>query len=36
MDLLAAATAHAHGAALYTRNQDDFTGLDSLLTGVAV
>ena len=31
MDLLIAATAHAHGAALYTRNGDDLRGLDDLL-----
>jgi predicted nucleic acid-binding protein len=31
MDLLIAATAHAHGARLYTRNAADFTGLDDLL-----
>ncbi len=31
MDLLIAATAHAHGAALYTRNLDDFTGLEALI-----
>ena len=36
MDLLIAATAHAHGATLYTRNADDFLGLDSLVTVVAV
>ncbi|MCC2321217.1 PIN domain-containing protein [Cellulomonas xiejunii] len=30
-DLLIAATAHAHGAALVTRNIDDFTGLDDVL-----
>lgn len=28
MDLLIAATAHAHGVALYTRNADDLTGLE--------
>jgi predicted nucleic acid-binding protein len=28
MDLLIAATAHAHSARLYTRNPDDFTGAD--------
>lgn len=31
MDLLIAATAHAHGARLYTRNPDDFTGLEHLI-----
>ena len=31
MDLLIAATAHAHGARLYTRNPDDFTGLEGLV-----
>jgi len=30
-DLLIAATAHAHGATLYTRNGDDLRGLDDLL-----
>jgi toxin FitB len=36
MDLLIAATAHAHGATLYTRNPDDFTGLEGLVEVVAV
>lgn len=36
MDLLIAATAHAHSARLYTRNVDDFDGLQSLLEIVAV
>ncbi|ORB87853.1 VapC toxin family PIN domain ribonuclease [Mycobacterium kansasii] len=36
MDLLIAATAHAHAARLYTRNADDFGGLDDLLEVVAV
>jgi len=36
MDLLIAATAHAHDATLYTRNLDDFTGLESLVDLVAV
>lgn len=36
MDLLIAATAHAHGARLYTRNIDDFAGLDALVDIVAV
>ena len=31
MDLLIAATAHAHDAALYTRNPDDFGGLEDLV-----
>lgn len=31
MDLLIAATAHAHDARLYTRNADDLTGADALL-----
>ena len=31
MDLLIAATAHAHDAALYTRNPNDFAGLEDLL-----
>ena len=30
-DLLIAATAHANGLALYTRNPDDFSGLEGLL-----
>jgi predicted nucleic acid-binding protein len=36
MDLLIAATAHAHGARLYTRNADDLRGVDSLLDVVTV
>ena len=36
MDLLIAATAHAHGARLYTRNIDDFAGLDDFVDIVAV
>jgi predicted nucleic acid-binding protein len=36
MDLLIAATAHAHSARLYTRNLDDFHGLDDLVDIVAV
>jgi predicted nucleic acid-binding protein len=36
MDLLIAATAHAHGAALYTRNPDDFAGLEALVSVVSV
>jgi toxin FitB len=35
-DLLIAATAHAHGARLYTRNADDLRGLDDLMDVVAV
>ncbi len=31
MDLLIAATAHAHGARLYTRNAADFAGLGGLV-----
>lgn len=31
MDLLIAATAHAHGARLYTRNADDLMGLEDLV-----
>jgi predicted nucleic acid-binding protein len=36
MDLLIAATAHAHGARLYTRNIDDFAGLEELVDITAV
>jgi len=36
MDLLIAATAHAHDAGLYTRNADDFVGLDGLVDIVTV
>jgi toxin FitB len=36
MDLLIAATAHAHSARLYTRNADDFDGLDNLVDVVTV
>ncbi len=36
MDLLIAATAHAHGARLYTRNFDDFAGLEHLVDITAV
>lgn len=31
IDLLIAATAHAHGAAVYTRNADDLAGLEDLI-----
>ncbi len=36
MDLLIAATAHAHGARLYTRNINDFAGLENLVDIIAV
>jgi toxin FitB len=36
MDLLIAATAHAHSALLYTRNINDFLGLDNLVDVVSV
>ncbi|MEU7138388.1 type II toxin-antitoxin system VapC family toxin [Nocardia sp. NPDC046473] len=36
MDLIIAATAHAHSACLYTRNIDDFIGLEDLVEIVAV
>jgi predicted nucleic acid-binding protein len=36
MDLLIAATAHAHGASLYTRNAADLSGLDDLVAIVPV
>lgn len=36
MDLLIAATAHAHSAVLYTRNGDDLRGLDDLVEIVSV
>jgi predicted nucleic acid-binding protein len=36
MDLLIAATAHAHSARLYTRNVDDFRGLDELVDVIEV
>jgi len=35
-DLLIAATAHANGLALYTRNPDDFVGLDGLVEIVGI
>jgi toxin FitB len=36
MDLLIAATAHAHGATLYTRNAEDLRGLEELIEIVPV
>lgn len=36
IDLLIAATAHAHAARLYTRNATDFVGADSLVQVVSV
>lgn len=36
MDLLIAATAHAHAAQIYTRNADDFAGVDRLVEVVRV
>lgn len=36
MDLLIAATAHAHGARLYTRNASDLHGLEGLVEVVPV
>lgn len=36
MDLLIAATAHAHSASLYTRNPGDLQGLDDLINIVTV
>jgi predicted nucleic acid-binding protein len=35
MDLLIAATAHVHGAVLYTRNAEDFRGLESFIEVVS-
>ena len=35
-DLLIAAVAHANGLALYTRNPDDFIGLDELIQVVTI
>jgi len=35
-DLLIAATAHANGLALYTRNPDDFAGLSDLVEVVGI
>jgi toxin FitB len=36
MDLLIAATAHAHAATLYTRKADDLSGLEDLIDIVSV
>lgn len=36
IDLMIAATAAAHGLPLYTRNPNDFLGLDSAVTVVAI
>jgi predicted nucleic acid-binding protein len=36
MDLLIAATAHAHSARLYTRNAKDLTGIEELVEIVSV
>ncbi len=36
MDLLIAATAHAHGARLYTRNASDLVGIEHLIDIAAV
>jgi toxin FitB len=36
MDLLIAATAHAHSARLYTRNASDLTGVEHLIEVMAV
>jgi len=36
MDLLIAATAHAHGVALYTRNAGDLRGIEGLLEIVPI
>lgn len=35
-DLLIAATAHANGLVLYTRNPDDFIGLESLIEVIGI
>jgi hypothetical protein len=35
-DMLIAASAHANGLALYTRNPDDFAGLSALIQVIAV
>jgi predicted nucleic acid-binding protein len=36
MDLLIAATAHAHNASVYTRNADDLAGLEDLIEIVSI
>jgi predicted nucleic acid-binding protein len=36
LDLLFAATAHAHSARLYTRNADELVGADGLIEVVTV
>ena len=36
MDLLIAATAHAHGAAVYTRNGEDLAGPEDLITIIPI
>ena len=36
MDLLIAATAHAHGATIYTRNVEDLVGLEDLVAIAAI
>ena len=36
MDLLIAATAHAHSARIYTRNAQDFVGADNLVEVIAI
>lgn len=36
MDLLIAATAHAYGAGLYTRNPEDFAGFEDHIAVVTV
>lgn len=36
LDLMIAATAHAHGARLYTRSPDDFRGLEDLVEVVSL
>lgn len=36
IDLMIAATAAAHGLPLYTRNPDDFRGLDSAVTVISI
>ena len=35
-DLVIAATAHAHRLDLYSRNADDFAGLEELVRGIAI